>query len=164
MKMRLLADRDWKATGGGVVNLHKRHQESGVLACLIVVDNMAARWIGDEEMEFYFRPSTLFRPKHFDEYLNAKRRAVPVETTTRTQTFLITCEGCARSWKRSVVVPKGVIFVKETWNRKRYDEAFAASIDPVGEDCACMALSEFSGTRANVVVDPVPEQPGQRRA
>jgi len=31
------------------------------------------RWLDRERDAFYYRPSTLFRPLHFDEYLNAVR-------------------------------------------------------------------------------------------
>lgn len=34
-----------------------------------------AKWIGDDKMEHCLRPSTLYRPSHFDEYLNEWRRA-----------------------------------------------------------------------------------------
>ena len=35
-----------------------------------VIDNMCGKWLGTKMSEF-LRPSTLFRPSHFDEYLNA---------------------------------------------------------------------------------------------
>ena len=50
-------------------DLHKRHQEHGVEACLRISRVKATRWIGTEQ-EVFYRPSTLFRPIHFDEYLN----------------------------------------------------------------------------------------------
>lgn len=37
-----------------------------------VISNMAAEWSGDEKMSQYLRPSTLFAPTHFPEYLNRK--------------------------------------------------------------------------------------------
>ena len=144
-EMRRLAERGWKSTGGVVVNLHKRHQESGVDACLTVVANMAEMWIGGE-MEFWFRPSTLFRPKHFDEYLNAKRRKTSGAGTHRMRQFKITCQGCKRQWMREVVVPSTVRFTPQPWNRKTYDEGFLNSMRSVGEACSCEAI---------VLVEPI---------
>lgn len=40
-----------------------------------VIDNMTAEWSGDEKMSQYLRPSTLFAPTHFPEYLNRKPKA-----------------------------------------------------------------------------------------
>lgn len=40
-----------------------------------VIDNMTAEWLGDPKMEQYLRPSTLFAPTHFPEYLNRKPKA-----------------------------------------------------------------------------------------
>lgn len=40
-----------------------------------VIDNMTAEWSGDPKMEQYLRPSTLFAPTHFPEYLNRKPKA-----------------------------------------------------------------------------------------
>lgn len=37
-----------------------------------VIDNMVSEWLGDEKMEQYLRPSTLFSKTHFPEYLNRK--------------------------------------------------------------------------------------------
>ena len=37
-----------------------------------VIDNMAAAWKGDERMEQYLRPETLFKRSHFESYLNTK--------------------------------------------------------------------------------------------
>jgi hypothetical protein len=143
--MRRLAERDWKATGGGVVNLHKRHQESGVAACLRVVENMAERWMGTE-MEFWFRPSTLFRPIHFDEYLNARRRTAVGVDDHRQQKFRITCTACQRGWQRTAVVPKSAIYSRVEWSRKTAEEAFASAVDHIGEEC---------NHQVNVVVEQV---------
>lgn len=41
-----------------------------VADCKRVVDNMAARWLGDDRMRQYLRPITLFRPEKFEGYLN----------------------------------------------------------------------------------------------
>lgn len=40
-----------------------------------VISNMAAEWGNDEKMSQYLRPSTLFAPTHFPEYLNRKPKA-----------------------------------------------------------------------------------------
>jgi uncharacterized phage protein (TIGR02220 family) len=40
-----------------------------------VIDNMTVKWKNDPKMNEYLRPETLFRPSHFESYLNAK----PVE-------------------------------------------------------------------------------------
>ena len=36
----------------------------------IVIDKKYAQWHGNNEMETYLRPETLFAPKHFESYLN----------------------------------------------------------------------------------------------
>jgi len=41
-----------------------------------VVDNMAERWLGDEAMEQYLRPSTLFRRSKIEGYLNIDKGMV----------------------------------------------------------------------------------------
>ena len=41
-----------------------------VADCKRVIDNMAARWLNDERMRQYLRPTTLFRPEKFEGYLN----------------------------------------------------------------------------------------------
>ena len=48
--------------------------------CEQVIDNMAARWLGDERMRRYLRPETLFNATKFEGYLNAgPPRAAPAE-------------------------------------------------------------------------------------
>ena len=42
-----------------------------------VIDNKARKWKGDKKMDDYLRPSTLFAPKKFEEYLNER----PSEST-----------------------------------------------------------------------------------
>lgn len=37
-----------------------------------VIDNKVEEWLGDPKMERYLAPDTLFRPKHFERYLNEK--------------------------------------------------------------------------------------------
>lgn len=40
-----------------------------------VIDNMASRWLGDEKMEVFLRPKTLFGLQKFESYLNCKPKA-----------------------------------------------------------------------------------------
>lgn len=47
--------------------------EYGKQALLDVVQHKAA-WLKDDKMREYYRPSTLFRPTHFENYLNVARR------------------------------------------------------------------------------------------
>lgn len=44
------------------------YQVSDLIA---VIDNMVPRWMGDPKMEQFLNPTTLFRPKNFEKYLNA---------------------------------------------------------------------------------------------
>lgn len=37
-----------------------------------VIDNKCAAWLGDKKMSQFLRPETLFRPSHFESYLNEK--------------------------------------------------------------------------------------------
>lgn len=41
-----------------------------------VIDNKVAVWLNNPEMNEYLRPSTLFAPGHFDEYLNQTPKAI----------------------------------------------------------------------------------------
>lgn len=43
-----------------------------------VIDVKAEQWLGDSKMESYLRPSTLFRPGNFENYLNEKSNVVPI--------------------------------------------------------------------------------------
>jgi uncharacterized phage protein (TIGR02220 family) len=45
-----------------------------------VIDFKTAKWLGDEKMSEYLRPSTLFTPKNFDQYLNAPSSAAAANT------------------------------------------------------------------------------------
>ena len=47
-----------------------------------VIDNRADAWSGDEKMREFLRPETLFRPAHFESYLNAARTAPKANTDT----------------------------------------------------------------------------------
>jgi len=42
--------------------------------CKLVIDHKVGKWLHDPEMSEYLRPSTLFRPSHFEEYLAAAIR------------------------------------------------------------------------------------------
>mgnify|MGYP002627310087 CR=1 FL=1 len=46
-----------------------------------VIDNKCSDWLGNEKMEEFLRPNTLFAPSHFEEYLNQGKREVekPIE-------------------------------------------------------------------------------------
>lgn len=39
--------------------------------CIAVIDNQCDRWLGDDDMEQYLRPQTLFAASKFEGYLNA---------------------------------------------------------------------------------------------
>lgn len=41
---------------------------------LTVIDNKVAKWGDDPKMRDFLRPSTLFAPSHFEEYLNESPR------------------------------------------------------------------------------------------
>lgn len=43
---------------------------------ITVIDHKAKEWIGNNEMEAYLRPKTLFAKGHFDEYLNQAKKAL----------------------------------------------------------------------------------------
>ena len=51
-----------------------RLKEYSMDELLLVTEHKAASWLKDEKMREYFRPSTLFRPTHFENYLNAARQ------------------------------------------------------------------------------------------
>lgn len=64
--------RGFATVGANLRDLHRRHLEHGRAACLDVVRIKAAEWLHGpkaDDMAIYFRPSTLFRPCHFLEYL-----------------------------------------------------------------------------------------------
>ena len=48
-----------------------------------VIDARVALWLFDETMYEYLRPSTLFRPSNFDEYLAAAKATPPVGAGTK---------------------------------------------------------------------------------
>ena len=50
-----------------------RLKEYSVNDLLLVVEHKAA-WLKDDKMREYYRPSTLFRPTHFENYLNAAKQ------------------------------------------------------------------------------------------
>jgi len=49
-----------------------------------VIDNKVKDWT-NSKMEKYLQPSTLFNPKHFDEYLNLFKKTVKAIVTTDTE-------------------------------------------------------------------------------
>jgi len=67
-------------------DLHRRHQEYGPEACELVAADRAHRWLVSRgarsgDMEDYYRPSTIFRPSHFPEYLAAARAVATKQRT-----------------------------------------------------------------------------------
>jgi len=55
-------------------NIRARLREGATLSeAKLVIDYKVEEW-SDTEMEKYLRPSTLFRPSHFDEYLGLAKR------------------------------------------------------------------------------------------
>jgi uncharacterized phage protein (TIGR02220 family) len=87
--------RGFSAVGQGGAFLHSRHQETSREDCLRVVRVMVAKWKGrtiiDRDtgetvsMEDYLRPSTLFRPSRFAEYVTLpERRERPAPTQAGT--------------------------------------------------------------------------------
>jgi uncharacterized phage protein (TIGR02220 family) len=61
-----------------------------VSECRLVIDHAISKWLGDERMESYIRPSTLFGAKKFDSYLIAAHswdeKGRPASNGTRTKT------------------------------------------------------------------------------
>ena len=51
--------------------------------CRRVVDHKTHEWTGDPRMKTYLRPSTLFRPTHFSEYLEGARQCATCNPTAR---------------------------------------------------------------------------------
>lgn len=47
---------------------------------LTVIDNKVAKWGDDPKMRDYLRPSTLFAPSHFEEYLNESPQTSILDT------------------------------------------------------------------------------------
>lgn len=44
--------------------------------CVLVIKDRKEKWGEDPKMCEYIRPSTLFAPSHFEEYLNSARRSI----------------------------------------------------------------------------------------
>jgi uncharacterized phage protein (TIGR02220 family) len=44
--------------------------------CVLVIKDRKEKWGNDSKMCEYIRPSTLFAPSHFEEYLNSARRSI----------------------------------------------------------------------------------------
>jgi uncharacterized phage protein (TIGR02220 family) len=57
-----------------------RLKEYSLQELLLVVEHKAA-WLKDEKMREYYRPSTLFRPSHFENYLNSARQSGAGDTS-----------------------------------------------------------------------------------
>ena len=65
----------YQASGKSGAGLHARHEQHGLDACLEVV-RFKAKARRTPEDEFYFRPSTLFRPDNFENALESARTGV----------------------------------------------------------------------------------------
>ena len=55
--------------------------------CKHVIDVKHEEWSGDSKMEKFLRPTTLFAPEHFEEYLNQKMRK-PVDDRFNLEKFI----------------------------------------------------------------------------
>lgn len=62
-----------KSTGSTRKAIRARIKQSSYLACIAVIDVKANEWLGGD-YEKYLRPSTLFRPSNFEEYLTQARQ------------------------------------------------------------------------------------------
>jgi uncharacterized phage protein (TIGR02220 family) len=83
-------------------NLHARHTKHGLEDCLHIVKVKAHQWLDDDVMRKFFRPSTLFRPGHFAEYVVEEiDKPLPPRTQPELmQLFRLTCSECGTSWTR----------------------------------------------------------------
>lgn len=80
--------RNFKPEAAGNVKLIRSLLDAGYSEAdiIAVIDKQVAAWSGSERMEQYLRPSTLFDPVHFDEYLNAPDDARKQAEADREQT------------------------------------------------------------------------------
>lgn len=61
----------YKYVTSNIKSIAARLNDGYTLAdCKTVIDKKCAEWINDEKMCQYLKPDTLFRPGHFDTYLN----------------------------------------------------------------------------------------------
>lgn len=97
--------RAYKAAAGTLAPIVARLRDGATVAeCRAVVDGRVAKWGADPKMAEYLRPSTLFRPSHFDEYLAAARPAVaaaPAAVTWQRVSTRISCPLCGTSYDRN---------------------------------------------------------------
>ena len=76
------ADKDFKFVEANKVNIRARLDEGYTVDdCKLVIDNKVAQWKGDAKMNQYLQPRTLFQPKKFDGYRNAKPQVEKKETS-----------------------------------------------------------------------------------
>lgn len=109
-----------------------------------VVNVMAGHFLTDDKMRLYYRPSTLFRPRHFDEYLNADDAVFRIKKENivhhELKRFRLACTECGRVWERDAPVPVSMVLEADTrWDRKCVDDAFATSPSGLGTECRCMS-------------------------
>lgn len=94
-----------------------------------VIDAKTKEWAGDPDMDDFIRPSTLFRPTNFDNYINA---LIPVEEVL--PDWLIANQERARKydeWYKNVYSPK---FDKEKAEEEARQKEEAARAAGGGED------------------------------
>lgn len=127
-----LTGKQFRSDTANVKNLHARHQEYSVEACIYVARVKAAKWLGTE-MDEYVRPSTLYRPRHFDEYLNEKMPGPATTPAPQKATFVFRCMDCFTSWTRDLVVPPDFIEPRQMPR----EDAKNASLGTVGHGCIC---------------------------
>lgn len=72
-----VSGRKFRHTKQNREGIHARLQEYSFEECQRVVNCMWSRWQGDQKMEQYFNPTTLFRPANFEKYLNAGFKPEP---------------------------------------------------------------------------------------
>jgi uncharacterized phage protein (TIGR02220 family) len=79
-ELNRLAGRSFRTTGKQTSFIRARLREGFTVEdCLLVVRDRVRRWLNDEKMREYLRPSTLFNSEKFEAYLN-EARSRPIES------------------------------------------------------------------------------------
>jgi hypothetical protein len=160
--MNQLAGKDWDSQARSTADLHRQHQARGVKVCQRIAEVMAGHFLTDEKMRHYYRPSTLFRPIHFDEYANTEpakfkiKGPPPQQTDAKTvdRRFRLTCAGCKRSWERVKGVPEDLEHQATEFDRESVDHLFSDQIPPLtGEGDPCQCGIEFADNPPRVRVE-----------